>query len=253
MNFKRLFFYGILLLIIGCKQENEKILYQFSTIESLMAGNYDGQFPVMKINSFGDFGIGTFDKLDGEMILLNGTVYKAKSDGTVTSDVLSETTPFASVCNFNVTQTIDLDEISSVKELDSLISLNIPHKNMIYAITVSTLFDSISYRSVLKQHKPYMPLIDVVKYQSVFSQSDIKGTLVGYYYPTSVKDICVKGLHIHFISNDFRKGGHVLSLQSSQKATLRIAELKGMFLEFGNRQTNIATPVNQSLLHKIEN
>ena len=253
MNIKRLIFYGILLVTIGCKQENEKILYQFSTIESLMAGNYDGQFPVMKINSYGDFGIGTFDKLDGEMILLHGTVYKAKSDGTVTSDVLSETTPFASVCNFNATQTIDINGIASVKELDSIIGLNIPHKNMIYAITVSTLFDSISYRSVSKQRKPYKPLIDVVKYQSVFIQPDIEGTLVGYYYPTSVKDICVKGLHIHFISSDFRKGGHVMSLHSSRKATVRIAELKGMYLEFGSHQTNKVSPVDHSALRKIEN
>ena len=65
------------------KPDNE-VLYQGSTIEALLAGNYEGVASVEKIKSQGDVGLGTFTGLDGEMIILDGVVYKAAKTGKVT-------------------------------------------------------------------------------------------------------------------------------------------------------------------------
>ena len=62
---------------------DRETLYQVSTIDALMQGAYEGVQPVSEIRKHGDFGIGTFDALDGEMIVLDGTVYQAKADGKI--------------------------------------------------------------------------------------------------------------------------------------------------------------------------
>ena len=58
-------------------------LTQVSTIDALLAGAYDGVMNTSEFKNYGNFGLGTFDKLDGEMIVLNGDVYQARYDGKV--------------------------------------------------------------------------------------------------------------------------------------------------------------------------
>src|SRR5512137_1292807 len=62
---------------------DREVLYQVSTIDALMQGVFDGVEPVAELKKHGDFGIGTFDALDGEMIVLDGIVYQAKADGHI--------------------------------------------------------------------------------------------------------------------------------------------------------------------------
>ena len=76
-------------------------LTQFSVIDALLAGNYDGSLTCGELRRHGDFGIGTFDALDGEMTVLDGVVYAIRSDGRVEKVADSETTPFATVTFFD--------------------------------------------------------------------------------------------------------------------------------------------------------
>ena len=80
-------------------------LYQVSTIDALMQGVFDGVQPVGELKRHGDFGIGTFDALDGEMIVLDGVVYQAKADGRIYPVKDSATTPFATVTHFTKDRT----------------------------------------------------------------------------------------------------------------------------------------------------
>ncbi|NLO29340.1 MAG: alpha-acetolactate decarboxylase, partial [Methanosarcina mazei] len=57
------------------------VLYQVSTIDALLLGVYDGVLPVSDLKTHGDFGIGTFDGLEGEMLALDGNYYQIKTDG----------------------------------------------------------------------------------------------------------------------------------------------------------------------------
>jgi alpha-acetolactate decarboxylase len=65
---------------VGCDAE----VYQFSTISALLEGVYDGDVTVAEILRHGDFGLGTFNHLDGEMVIFDGVCYRLRFDGTAT-------------------------------------------------------------------------------------------------------------------------------------------------------------------------
>jgi acetolactate decarboxylase len=50
-------------------------VWQYSTIAALMAGAYDGDLTAGAVKRHGDFGFGTFNALNGEMIVLDGQVW----------------------------------------------------------------------------------------------------------------------------------------------------------------------------------
>ncbi len=54
-------------------------LYQVSTAGALVEGVYQGAVTVGMVREHGDFGLGTFEDLDGEMIVLDGHVYRVSS------------------------------------------------------------------------------------------------------------------------------------------------------------------------------
>jgi acetolactate decarboxylase len=201
----------IILLIVICLQQFgfSQQLTQVSTIDALLAGHYDGVISIIKLLEYGNFGIGTFDKLDGEMIVYDGVVYQFKSDGKLYSAEAENTSPFASVVNFISIQSwsftnINLAEIET--KIDSLITnLNIP-----YAVKISGKYSYVKTRTVPSQEKPYKILAEVTKTQPVFEWSDQTGNLVGFRLPDYMKGINVPGYHLHFISEDKTKGGHLL-------------------------------------------
>lgn len=187
----------------------QSLLFQVSIIDSLYSGNYDGKFSVNDLMLNGDFGLGTFDKLDGEMIVLEGKAYQFKADGKIYENVLLLKTPFAVVVKFKSDTLFKkscLNEVSIINFLDSIIN-----NNYFYAIKLHGKFSFIAARTVDAQSKPYKPLIDVLKNQIVFEKNNLEGTLVGFYCPQYFNKINVSGYHFHFISDDKNFGGHVLS------------------------------------------
>ena len=253
---KFIYFQIIVLLFCSSCQQTEQPIYQLSTIELLMAGNFDGRKQVESLKNHGDFGIGTFDKLDGEMIFYKGEIFKATSDGTVCKPIAEETTPYASVCKFQSSIEFSIENVKNIAELDSIIKQHLPNPSNIYAIEISGTFDSLKVRSVVKQQKPYRPLIDVVKQQAVFNLNSITGLFVGFYAPSSVKSIMVKGLHLHFLSSDRKKGGHVLSVFTGKTLHCRVGTYQTMNLDLfqKNESQKHDTEQNQlqSEIEKVE-
>ncbi len=185
-------------------------IFQTSTIGALMAGDYDGNLTFGELRKHGDFGLGTFNDLDGEMIALDGTFYQVKSDGK--ADVVPDPvkTPFATVTFFEADKTLSTDKPLSCKELEGYLDTILPTKNILYAVKIEGSFDSVKTRSVPKQARPYPPLMEVVKHESVFDLDNMKGTMVGFRLPDYLADINTTGFHMHFISEDRDAGGHVL-------------------------------------------
>ena len=95
-------------------------LYQVSLLQDLTQGDYYGSVPVSKLKKKGDIGLGTFNRLNGEMIVLDGRVYRADGKGKVEEAADNETTPFASVTFFDED---DKAVLKDVKNLNSLISV----------------------------------------------------------------------------------------------------------------------------------
>jgi acetolactate decarboxylase len=53
-------------------------------------------------------------------------------------------------------------------------------------------------------------LVEVAREQTLFQYENVSGTLVGFFTPTFMASLSVPGLHLHFLSADFRSGGHLL-------------------------------------------
>jgi len=202
--------------VSSCATITKDTLYQTSTIDALLAGVYDGDLTLGQLKKHGDFGLGTFDHLDGEMILLDGNIYQVKADGKVYTPALSSKTPFATVCEFTPNKTILIKEGTDYKSFEKLIDENISNKNLFYAIKITGQFKSMKTRSVPPQQKPYPPLLEATSKQSVFNMENISGTIVGFRCPPYVNGINVPGYHLHFISSDNIRGGHVLNFETSK-------------------------------------
>jgi len=205
--------FGIFIVVSGCGTPARNTLFQTSTIDALLAGLYDGDISCRHLLKHGHFGIGTFNRLDGEMVVLEGTIYQVKGDGKVYKPDPNCKTPFAAMCYFNPEKTISINTNTDYKRLERLIDASAPNQNLFYAIRITGQFRSMKTRSVLAQKKPYPPLKEVTSNQPEFDMNNVFGTIVGFRCPPYVNGINVPGYHLHFISGDRTRGGHVLSFE----------------------------------------
>lgn len=186
-------------------------MYQTSTINALLEGVYDGDITFHTLKEHGDFGLGTFQALDGEMIALDGHFYQIKSDGRVYPVDASMKTPFAVVTFFDPDQTTFIDKQLDFKELEGYLDSILPTENIFYAIKLEGTFSYSKARSVPRQTKPYPPLAEAAKHQKIFEFHDVTGVIVGFRLPKYMEGINVPGYHLHFITDDRKAGGHLLA------------------------------------------
>jgi len=196
-------------------------VFQASTISALLERVYDGHTTVGELTKHGDFGLGTFNALDGEMTVLDGTVYQCKSDGRAYVAAPTAETPFAVVMRFDPTVEIAVDEAMDFAALSKALDAAVPSRNIFYAVKLSGSFERVKVRAVPRQQKPYPAMTDVVRHQPEFEHGDIEGTLVGFRFPDYTVGLNAPGYHLHFISADRSVGGHVLEF-SIRRAKVEI-------------------------------
>ena len=189
------------------------LLYQVSTFNALLAGNFEGKKTFGELKKRGNFGIGSMQNLDGEMIALDGVFYQISLDGSAYPISDGMQTPFAAVTFFSMDKEMSIDDgpvnFSRLKKtLDSLLT----NKNFFYAIKINGEFKSVKTSSISAQKKPYSRLEDtIIKEQKIQEYVGIRGTMVGFWYPVYTGGISTTGYHFHFISSDRTMGGHVLN------------------------------------------
>lgn len=186
------------------------VLSQTSTIKALLEGGYDGVVTCGDLRRQGDLGIGTFDRLDGELILIDGSIYQARADGTVVRAPDRLMVPFAAVTRFTPSLTRRGGAVADYDSLKKLLDGLRSGDNLFYAVRVDGVFDYVKYRSVPPQVKPYPKLAEVAARQPVFERRAIRGTLVGFWCPQYAATLNVPGWHLHFISEDRKSAGHLL-------------------------------------------
>jgi acetolactate decarboxylase len=203
----------LLFLFAGCSMPSTNGITQVATIDALLAGVYDGHMSLQALRRFGDFGLGTYESLDGEMLLLDGVFYKVKYDGTVEQPLLAERTPFAAVTRFVATYEETIQNPVDLPALDARIDAIVPEQNLSVAFIVRGNFSRMQTRSVPGQAEPYPPLAEVTKHQAVFDFADVNGVMVGFRLPAFVAGVNVPGYHMHFLTEDLSAGGHVLDFE----------------------------------------
>jgi acetolactate decarboxylase len=203
--------------VSSAPDEPNDILFQPSVITALMQGVFDGSMTYEELSSHGDFGLGTFNSLDGEMVELDGQFYQVKADGAVYPVNSSMKTPFAIVTYFTPDKEMDFhasgDGYTNLTMLQSYLENQMPSKNIFYAIRIDGAFDYIKTRSVPAQVKPYPTLTEAVKNQSIFEMFNQSGTMIGFWSPAYASGISLAGYHFHFLNDKRTAGGHVLDLR----------------------------------------
>jgi acetolactate decarboxylase len=198
------------------EEREPHVLFQASTIGALLDGAFDGDLSFAELAEHGDLGLGTLNRLDGEMIAIDGGFFRADVDGRVNPVGPGERTPFAVIASFEPTldELLPAEEISHEELLARLDGL-VPDGASSCALRLDGRFGLVRARSVPAQRRPYRPLTEVVADQHVFELLDVEGTMLGFRFPAYAEGIEVAGYHLHFISEDRSRGGHVLGSRSS--------------------------------------
>jgi acetolactate decarboxylase len=209
-------------------QVSHHTLYQVSTAIALVEGIYQGAVRVGTLREPGDLGLGTFEQLDGEMVIVDGHFFQVRSDGSVQEcddDVLS---PFAVVTRFAPEAAVTLDQCPDMSHLTSRFDGLRQSDNVFFALRVDGHFDYVHTRAMCRTAEG-VPLVQAAV-QPEFEFHEVPGTLVGFWTPAYAKTLNVPGYHLHFVSHDRQSGGHLLQcrganlrLQIQREGDYRIA------------------------------
>lgn len=201
--------------IQGTKSTNRHSVFQTSLISALLDGVYEGDMTVSELLSHGDFGLGTFNSLDGEMLILDSVCYRLRAGGEVSEAPADEGVPFALVTRFVPDLRFELAGALTRSELTEQLLDHLPSANYLYAAKVTGQFKRIAMRNVVKQERPYRPLAEVTDGEPVDTAENLGGIMAGFQTPAYERGIGVPGGHLHFISDDRRSGGHVLDFEAT--------------------------------------
>ncbi|MEI6519784.1 MAG: acetolactate decarboxylase [bacterium] len=225
-------------LLCGYPQQaiDKETLYQGSTIEALLAGNYDSVDIVKNIKTKGNIGLGTFERLDGEMIIIDGKIYRVAKTGAVTEEADNAGSPFYAITTFDSDVKGSLNIDTTIIDLKKYIDGLRPRSDLPYAIRIKCKAKSIKVRSVGPYKKPYPLLSDAIKEQATFDYTDVNGTMVGFWMPDFLGNANAANYHLHFISDDRTKGGHVLDVVLTS-AEVELDETPGYNITFAPYKT----------------
>lgn len=203
-------------------EREHHVLFQASTIGALLEGAYEGDLSFAELAAHGDLGLGTVNRLDGEMIALDGEFFRADAGGDVHPVGPRQRTPFAVVTAFEPELDAELAGPLEQRGLLARIDALAPAGAVSCAVRLDGRFERVRARSVPAQSPPYRPLAEVVADQRVFELVDVEGTMVGFRFPAWVEGIEVAGYHLHFVDAARRRGGHVLDSRLAAGARLRL-------------------------------
>jgi acetolactate decarboxylase len=190
-------------------------LYQVSTAGALVEGVYQGAVTVGTVREHGDFGLGTFEDLDGEMVVLDGHVFRVSSAGDVHEVADDATTPFAVVTRFGAPDAAVVDAVDGLDELTAAIDARRESANVFFAVRVDAHFDSVHVRAACRT-APGVPLAVATEQQAEFELTGVDGTLVGFWSPPYASGVEIAGYHLHFLTHDHSAGGHVLDCRGRE-------------------------------------
>ena len=187
-------------------------IFLVSPINAILEGLYETPITLTELASFGDFGIGTFNDLDGELLMVDGEIYRLDADGVAHRPAPEVCTPFAGVCHFKPYSTEALRGMKDLHAFEAFLDRSLLSRNMMFAIRVDGRFARVQTRSVPLTAN-HTPLVEATALQRLLDLEDVEGTIVGFYTPEFMPSVNVPGYHFHFITADRQRGGHVLNCE----------------------------------------
>jgi acetolactate decarboxylase len=190
-----------------------KAIQQFSFVDALVAGLYEGAFAASEVRAAGDFGVGCGDALDGELVLLDGALFVCRGDGEVRGVADDELLPFAQVAHFEPTFSRELRGPFTEAAFEQLVDGLVPSANLFYALRVDAEFDRMTVREAVRQKQPYVGLAEAVKQQHENTVERTRGTMIGFKGPDVFQGLSVADFHLHYLDDERTFGGHVLDFE----------------------------------------
>ena len=151
-------------------------IFQVSTSGALVAGVYESEVSVRTLLEHGDFGLGTFADLDGEMVVVDGRAYQIQGSGSVSEAPTGAGAPFGVVTWFEPSIDVSIRSVQSFKDLEASCDPFRGSGNIFYALRLDGRFKSVRARAV-NPPRAGAGLVDAAKAQSEFTFTDLVGTL----------------------------------------------------------------------------
>ena len=213
------------------KMQKNNTLYTAGHASAFIGGLYDAFLPYSAIKQHGNFGLGAPDKLDGEILILDGKIYQTQHTGNTFEVKSSQLTPFTVVNFFEADQTVTTRTKLTKDMLYTFLDSILSNKNGIYAIHIKGAFRMIKTRAFPPvTQKPYQPLADMLPLQHFFTVENVQGDLVGYRIPAYMEGPNISGYHFHFLSADKKAGGHIIDMLTGD-ITIEIDALDSFTVE----------------------
>jgi alpha-acetolactate decarboxylase len=207
-----------------------------------MDGVANGGIELSKLQELGTHGLGTFESIDGEMVMIDSVSYHLRADGSIETATAHNKLPFAMVTHFKPT----LSQNVSISDKDAIYKTAkelFPNASNLYlALRIEGRFERIKVRAVRGQKYKGQPLAELGDSQRVNTYENIKGTVFGFRSPPFSQGISVAGGHLHFLSADRAYGGHVLELEATE------AEMSGAVIKDIRMELPESTEFNDAKL-----
>lgn len=227
------FFCSVLMLsvsqLVNGQVVEDRPIFHYSVMDAMRNGVYTGALRIDALAAQGNFGLGTYNQLDGEMVALDGVFYRVAPDGVVSKAEDQRKVPFASVAFFKADQVFELNNVKNIEMLQQEIMRRLPSRNKPYLIRIETVFKELNVGGANKlAEKDTTGLAELMKSRPLYKRQNIAGTVVGFYHPSYASGIDLSPFHFHFISDDKSYGGHLVSGEfSGAKIKVSIDEKPG--------------------------
>ena len=210
------------------EDHSPEAMFEVSTLEALLDGQYEGDFTIGELSKHGDFGIGTFRSLDGELIAVDGEYWRASGAGLLSKANPKTATPFAVMVNFEITDQIKISDCKSFAEMSAKLS-NADGESNCVAVRVDGVFSQLILSCAQHQDAPYRVLSEALKDSPRAVLNDIEGSIIGFGF--DLPGLQMPGFHFHFLSADRTRGGHVQDVSIVDEVTASFDNFNELHLE----------------------
>ena len=204
---------------------SNSVFTQISLFSVLLGGRYGGVCSIAEVKRLGNMAIATMDRLDGEMQMIDGVVYQACADGRLLLPDNEATIPFGTIAKFTPEQELNLEAIPSFEDFEERMKTECPALNLPLAVHLKGDFFHVKVRAVGRQEKDGIGLAEAARNEAVFELAETSGDMVGFRLPGYVQGVNAPGLHLHFVDEARRHGGHVVNF-SLKHGSMRICRAR---------------------------
>jgi acetolactate decarboxylase len=219
-----------------CQAPAKEAIHYISLNNAIQQGQYDGVSPLNWVRDLADFGVGSEENLKSEVVAIDGSFYKIGANGEAELMKGDDLLSYAALKNFTPDIIVRYEEPINFEELQRYLD-KVVDLNEFSAIRIDALFESATFRCYAEQVKPYKPMDEIPEVN--FTKENIKGTLVGFYTPSSASVMNSPSYHFHFIDDERKTGGH-----------FKAGVLRGLVIHIDHAQAiTIHLPPSESLDH----